>query len=65
VGRRQCWISNFVLSDGTRLATCPGEAAGVCGDCGFGMAAEEVLLWSLHPQMLRAGLSVRKASKRQ
>jgi sulfatase maturation enzyme AslB (radical SAM superfamily) len=63
VNRRQCWISNFILADGSRLATCPGELAGVCADCGFGMAAEEVLLWSLHPQMVKAGLSVRQPTR--
>ncbi len=59
---RQCWISNFVVSDGTWLDACPGEVAGVCEDCGFGMGAEMSLLFKLHPEMLRAGLSVRASS---
>ena len=57
--KRQCWISNFILCDGTKLAECPGALAGLCEECGFGMGAEMTLLWKLHPQMLRAGLSVR------
>jgi len=57
--KRQCWISNFILSDGTRLDECPGAAVGLCEECGFGMGAEMTLLWKLHPAMLKAGLSVR------
>ncbi|MDR2493096.1 MAG: radical SAM protein [Coriobacteriales bacterium] len=59
VNRRQCWVTNFIASDGSRSASCPGDAAGVCDDCGFGMGAEMTLLWSLHPSMVKAGLSVR------
>ncbi|HBT95929.1 MAG TPA: radical SAM protein [Coriobacteriia bacterium] len=59
---RQCWISNFVVADGTRLNACPGESAGICDECGFGMGAEMALLFKLHPEMLKAGLSVRASS---
>jgi MoaA/NifB/PqqE/SkfB family radical SAM enzyme len=62
IHKRQCWISNFIMVDGTRLSACPGEAAGVCEDCGFGMGAEMMLLFSLHPEMVKAGLSVRASS---
>jgi MoaA/NifB/PqqE/SkfB family radical SAM enzyme len=62
IHKKQCWISNFIMVDGTRLPTCPGEAAGVCEDCGFGMGAEMTLLFSLHPEMVKAGLSVRSSS---
>jgi hypothetical protein len=61
VPRRQCWIANFILVDGTRLPSCQGEAAGICDECGFGMGAEMTLLFALHPEMVRAGLSVRSA----
>ena len=57
--RRQCWISNFILTDGTRLDSCAGAAAGICDECGFSMGAEMSLLFSLHPEMVKAGLSVR------
>ena len=63
VPKRQCWISNFILSDGTRLDRCQGEAAGACDDCGFGMCAEMTLLWNLNPEMVKAGLSVRSAKE--
>jgi MoaA/NifB/PqqE/SkfB family radical SAM enzyme len=62
IHKRQCWISNFIMVDGTRLPTCPGEVSGVCEDCGFGMGAEMTLLFSLHPEMVKAGLSVRSSS---
>jgi MoaA/NifB/PqqE/SkfB family radical SAM enzyme len=57
--RRQCWISNFVMVDGTHLSECPGGVLGLCHECGFGMGAEMTLLWKLHPAMLRAGLTIR------
>ena len=57
--KRQCWISNFIMTNGTKLDECPGAAVGICEECGFGMGAEMTLLWKLHPAMLKAGLSVR------
>ncbi|MCL1846839.1 MAG: radical SAM protein [Coriobacteriia bacterium] len=57
--KRSCWISNFIMSDGTTFDECPGATAGLCEECGFGMGAEMTLLMRLHPEMLRAGLSVR------
>jgi MoaA/NifB/PqqE/SkfB family radical SAM enzyme len=60
--QRQCWVSNFVMTDGTWLNACPGESAGICDECGFGMGAEMSLLFKLHPEMVMAGLSVRASS---
>lgn len=59
VNDSQCWISNFVMSDGTRLDRCRGEAAGICDQCGFGMAAEMHLLWKFSPKMIKGALSAR------
>ncbi|MDR2620038.1 MAG: radical SAM protein [Propionibacteriaceae bacterium] len=56
---RACWISNFVTSDGTRIMHCPGQDAGVCDECGFGMGPEMSLLFRLHPEMVLSGLKVR------
>jgi hypothetical protein len=39
-----CWISNFISSDGTYVPSCPGEQAGFCEECGFGMGPEMSLL---------------------
>jgi MoaA/NifB/PqqE/SkfB family radical SAM enzyme len=57
--KKACWISSFVTADGTYIPSCPGELAGLCNECGFGMGPEMSLLFSLHPEMVRAGLSVR------
>ncbi|MEG1910152.1 MAG: radical SAM protein, partial [Bacteroidales bacterium] len=32
---KQCWVSNFIMPDGSRYTECPGKTAGVCADCGF------------------------------
>ncbi|MDR3052752.1 MAG: radical SAM protein [Coriobacteriales bacterium] len=61
IDKKQCWISNFIQSDGTRIPTCPGEPAGICADCGFGMGAEMALLFKLNPSMVKAGLTVRSS----
>ncbi|MCL2526260.1 MAG: radical SAM protein [Coriobacteriia bacterium] len=55
----QCWISNFIMSDGTKIDGCRGEMDGVCDECGFGMAAEMYLLWRLSPRMIKGALAAR------
>jgi hypothetical protein len=57
--KKACWISNFISSDGTYVPSCPGEQAGLCEECGFGMGPEMSLLFRLHPAMVKAGLTVR------
>ncbi|MCL2437987.1 MAG: radical SAM protein [Coriobacteriia bacterium] len=59
VNNSQCWISNFIMSDGTKLDTCRGEETDVCKECGFGMAAEMYLLWRLSPKMIKGALAAR------
>ncbi|MCL2680246.1 MAG: radical SAM protein [Coriobacteriia bacterium] len=59
IHKSQCWISNFIMSDGTRFSACRGKETDVCNDCGFGMAAEMYLLWRLDPRMVRGALSAR------
>ena len=54
-----CWISNFILTDGTRLAECPGKTAGICDRCGFSMAGEMHSLMKLRPDTVLAGLKLR------
>ena len=56
----QCWITNFVLANGTYLDTCPGEKEEICENCGYGMATEMSLVFDLNPQTILAGLGVRK-----
>jgi MoaA/NifB/PqqE/SkfB family radical SAM enzyme len=57
--RKQCWVSNFILSDGTRLTECQGKTAGVCDRCGLSMAGEMHSVFSLKPDTVFAGLKLR------
>lgn len=57
--KKQCWVTNFILSDGTRLTECAGKTAGVCDQCGFAMAGEMRSVFSLKPDTVFAGLKLR------
>ncbi|MDR2843630.1 MAG: radical SAM protein [Candidatus Symbiothrix sp.] len=57
--KKQCWVSNFILSDGTRLKECPGKSAGICNQCGFSMSGEMKSVFDLKPDTLMAGLKLR------
>lgn len=54
-----CWITDFVLTDGTRLDTCPGKQMGVCENCGFSMSGEMRSVVRLKPDTLLAGMKLR------
>lgn len=56
---KQCWVSNFILPDGTRLTECTGKTAGVCDECGFGMAGEMRSVFDFKLDTLRAGMNLR------
>ena len=55
----QCWVTNFIFTDGTRLPQCAGNEQGVCDRCGFGMAGEMNALFNFHPETVFAGLKLR------
>lgn len=57
--RKDCWVSSFILADGTRLAECPGKTAGICDRCGFCMAGEMHSVLTLRPDTILAGLRLR------
>lgn len=57
--KKYCWISNFIITDGTRLKTCPGETLQICDDCGFCMAGEMHAVMHLKPDTLLAGMNLR------
>lgn len=57
--KKNCWVSNFILTDGTRLKTCPGMLLKICDDCGFCMAGEMYCVMHLKPDTLLAGLNLR------
>lgn len=60
---KDCWVSNFILADGTRLAECPGKVAGICDQCGFCMAGEMHSVLTLRPDTILAGLKLRMAKR--
>ncbi|MDR2868083.1 MAG: radical SAM protein [Bacteroidales bacterium] len=57
--KKHCWVSNFILPDGTRLAECTGKSAGVCDRCGLCMAGEMNAVFHFKPDTLFAGLKLR------
>ncbi len=61
---KDCWVSNFILADGTRLAECAGKTAGVCDECGFCMAGEMRSVLTLRPDTILAGLKLRLPAKK-
>jgi len=56
---KHCWITNFILADGTRLTECPGKNAGICDRCGLCMAGEMYSVFTFKPDTALAGLKVR------
>lgn len=59
---KHCWVTNFILADGTRLAECVGRQAGMCDRCGFCMAGEMNSVFSFKPDTILAGMSLRGVS---
>lgn len=56
---KNCWVSSFILIDGTYLPECPGKSAGICDECGFCMAGEMTSVMRLRPDTILAGLKLR------
>jgi MoaA/NifB/PqqE/SkfB family radical SAM enzyme len=57
--KKQCWVSDFVLADGSYLPECPGSTAGVCDRCGFSMAGEMASVMRLKLDTVLAGMKLR------
>lgn len=57
--KKQCWVSNFILADGTRLTECSGKTAGICDECGLCMAGEMRSVMTLKPDTIFAGMKLR------
>lgn len=55
----QCWVTNFIFSDGTRTPQCIGYDQGVCDRCGFCMAGEMHCVFNFHPGTIIAGMKLR------
>ncbi|MEG2574318.1 MAG: radical SAM protein, partial [Bacteroides sp.] len=56
---KQCWVSNFILADGTRLDECAGKALKLCDKCGFCMAGEMHSVMALKPDTLLEAIKLR------
>jgi MoaA/NifB/PqqE/SkfB family radical SAM enzyme len=59
VFKKECWISNFILPDGTRLPECAGKTAGLCDSCGLSMSGEMHSVFHLKPDTIFAGMRLR------
>ena len=57
--KKYCWVSNFIMVDGSRLSECQGKTVGVCDQCGFCMAGEMYSVMTLKPDTLFAGIKLR------
>jgi MoaA/NifB/PqqE/SkfB family radical SAM enzyme len=57
--KKHCWVSDFILPDGTYLTECAGKTAGVCDRCGFSMAGEMYSVFNLKPDTILAGMKLR------
>lgn len=57
--KKECWVSNFILSDGRRLTECAGKTAGLCDSCGLSMSGEMRSVFSLKPDTIFAGMKLR------
>ena len=61
--KKECWVTNFIMPDGTRLSECQGKTAGVCDQCGFSMAGEMRSVFNLNPGTIWAGIKLRLFGK--
>jgi MoaA/NifB/PqqE/SkfB family radical SAM enzyme len=60
--KKYCWVSNFILVDGTKSVDCGGSALGLCDRCGFCMAGEMNSVMRLKPDTILAGLRLRRTN---
>ena len=61
--KKECWVTNFILADSTRLTECPGKTARLCEQCGFAMSGEMRSVFSLKPDTVLAGMRLRVKGK--
>jgi len=57
--KKKCFVTNFILPNGERLAQCQGKKANLCDKCGFAMSAEMKCLLDFNIETILAGLEVR------
>jgi MoaA/NifB/PqqE/SkfB family radical SAM enzyme len=57
--KKYCWVTNFIMIDGTRYTECQGKAANLCDRCGFSMSGEMHAVMQLKPDTVFAGMKLR------
>lgn len=57
--KKRCWITNYVLTDGSRHPQPVCAEGGGCEHCGFSMAGEMSALFNFCPETIFAGLKLR------
>jgi len=57
--KEECWLSAFILADGTKLDECPGKTCNICDSCGFCMAGETYCALRLKPDTILSALRLR------
>ena len=57
--KKECWISGFILPDGTRYDRCPGYLIELCERCGYTMAGEMKSVFGLKPDTILSALKMR------
>lgn len=57
--KKYCWISNFILPDGSRYDTCPLESLNVCQRCGYCMAGEMTSVFYFKPDTIFSAMKLR------
>lgn len=57
--KKRCWITNYIMPDGTRYDQPACGVGGACDHCGFSMAGEMNAVFSFCPETLFAGLNLR------
>ncbi len=62
--KRACWVTNFIMADGTRFAECAAKSEEMCAVCGLCMAGEMRALFQLKFDTLFGAIKLRlKSSK--
>jgi len=57
--KKYCWVTNFILPDGTRLDECIGKTQNICDECGFCMAGEITSMFHFKVDTVLAALKLR------
>lgn len=57
--KKYCWITNFILPDGSKHDNCPLEALSLCERCGYCMAGEMASVFHFNPDTIFSAMKLR------